>query len=284
MAKQLNFLTSSHVYQYESELIMLINQLAVNEVNSPATTGVLNDKTQVSSVVVNAANALSKMEAERITWEQGAYRTSNQSLYAVLAQCLAFCGDLTVAEAKQRGVALESFFKQRGYKYNSDSPLASRVVKAVFGNIDRRRISTYSLVLRQAQKVKVTNSDLAQWIEDNGGIQEIRLSRSDTFVSPKQKAEIAKAAIENNTPIGFAKSELLSFVADADFVGNTCVLLAEQQADGSFGIKAVLRSQGLINAAYTTLYSKQNAILVAAQKEVDAANDADGAFTASKSA
>lgn len=263
---------------------MLINQLAVNEVNSPAITGVLNDKTQAASVAVNAANALSKMEAERITWEQGAYRTSNQALYAVLAQCLAFCGDLTVAEAKQRGAALESFFKQRGYKYNSDSPLASRVVKAVFGNIDRRRISTYSLVLRQAQKVKVTNSDLAQWIEDNGGIQEIRLSRSDTFVSPKQKAEIAKAAIQNNTPIGFAKSELLSFVADADFVGNACVLLAEQQADGSFGIKAVLRSQGLINAAYTALYSKQNEILVAAQKEVDAANDADGAFTASKSA
>jgi hypothetical protein len=133
-------------------------------------------------------------------------------------------------------------------------------------------------VLRQAQKAKVQFADLAQWIENNGGVQEIRLGKSVTYISPKAKAEIAKAALESrNTFIGFAKSEMLSFVADANFMGDACVLLAEQQADGSFGIRAVLRNEGLVTAAYTALYGKQQELLIAAKAEVDASNDADGA-------
>jgi hypothetical protein len=44
--------------------------------------------------------------------------------------------------------------------------------------VDRRRLSTYSLVLREAIKQKVLATQLAEWIEQNGGIQEIRLSQS----------------------------------------------------------------------------------------------------------
>ena len=217
------------------------------------------------------------MEAKRITWEQGAYRTSNSELYAVLAECLSYCGELVLEQAKERSAALERFYKERGYAYKKEAPLATRVVRAVFGSIDRRRISTYSLVLRQAQKAKVQFADLAQWIEDNGGVQEIRLGKSVTYISPKAKAQIAKAAVEGrNSYLGYAKSELLSFVADADFMGEACVLLAEQQADGSFGIRAVFRNEGLVNAAYVALYSKQQVILAENLATIAAANDADG--------
>jgi hypothetical protein len=255
-----------------------MNTLTINNV-------VLNDKTQATSVLVNASNLLSNMEANRITWEQGAYRTSNQALYAVLAECLAFCGELSIAEAKQRSAALEAFFKERNYQYKKDSPLVTRVIKAVFGGIDRRRISTYSLVLRQAQKERLTAESLAGWIERNDGIQEIRLSHSKSYVSPKTKAESAKQIVEDrNFFLGFAKSELLAMEADADFMGDTCVLLAEQQADGSFGIRSVLRSKGLINAAYVALYAKQNEVTKKVEAEIKAANDADGAVTTAKAA
>ena len=238
---------------------------------------VLNDK----AAAINTNNALKSLisiEANRITWEQGAYKTSNQALYAVLADCLAYCGELTLEQAKVRSESLEKFFKERNYTYKKELPLATRVIRAVFGNIDRRRVSTYSLVLRQAQKCKVAIADLATWIEDNGGIQEIRLGRSATYISPKAKAELAKQSlVGRNSFIGIAKSELLSHVADADFMGEACVLLAEQQADGSFGIRAVLRSDGLVNAAFVALYGKQQEILAEAKATIAAANDADGA-------
>ena len=51
--------------------------------------------------------------------------------------------------------------------------------------------------------------------------------------------------------------EKLAELADADFVGSECVLLAEQNADGSFHIKALTRSGTAVKAALTALYSEQ---------------------------
>jgi hypothetical protein len=72
-------------------------------------------------------STLADLEAERITWETGAYRTSNQALYAVLAKCLFIAQADTTELAKRRNAALEAFYKQRGYSYKEDSPPANRV-------------------------------------------------------------------------------------------------------------------------------------------------------------
>lgn len=245
----------------------------------------VNEVTVVSNVVSNDAATISfdaskpllNLEAKRIYWEQGAYRTSNQELYGILAECLGYASiTLSTKQAKDRAEALEEFFKTRGYKHSADMPLVTRIVKAVFGNVDRRRISTYSLVLRQAVKESITALDLPTWIEDKGGVQEIKLGHSATYVSPKAKAQIGKQYFDGKVTIGNAKSELLSHVADAEFMGTPCVLLAEQMADGSFDIKAVVRSTSVVNAAYVALYGHQNKVIEAAKKEVEAANDADG--------
>jgi hypothetical protein len=255
----------------------------LNAVNvSPVTTDVLlKDKIESISIAEGASKSLANMETSRITWEKGAYRTSNQALYAVLAECLAFCGELTIAEAKQRSAALEAFYKERGYTYNPDHPLATRVVRAVFGSRDRRRISTYSLVIRQAIKEKVLIADFSEWVEKRGGVQEISLSRSATYIKPADKAEIAKNNLKGKTPIGFAKSELLSQSADAQYLGDMCVLLAEQQADGSFGVYAVLRQDGLVKSAFASLYAVGKELTEKAKAEISAANDADGAVAKS---
>jgi len=200
--------------------------------------------------------SLKDLEQSRIQWETTAYRTSNQQLYAVLADCLAFGAPLPTAENKQRNAELERFNKARGYIVKSDSPTLTRVVKAVFGNVDRRRISTYSLVLRTAQKAGVQPVGLPDWIEANGGIQEIKLGRSATYVSPKQKADEAKSSLAKLPTLAVAKGKLAER-ADADFVGAECVLLAEQQADGSFHIKALSRSGTAVNAALAALYGEQ---------------------------
>lgn len=200
--------------------------------------------------------SLKALEQSRLNWETTAFRTSNQQLYAVLADCLAYGAALPLAESKQRAEELEQFIKQRGYIVKKDSPLMTRVAKAVFGNVDRRRISTYSLVLRTAQKAGVKPAALPDWIEANGGIQEIKLGRSATYKSPKQRAEEAKSSLATLPTLATAK-EGLALLADADFVGSECVLLAEQQADGSFHIKALSRSGTAVNAALAALYGEQ---------------------------
>ena len=213
---------------------------------------------ELPAAPASEAAELKKLESKRINWETTVYRTSNMQLYALLADCLEYGRAMEVAEAKIRNKELDAFFDERGYVVKRESPLFSRIAKAVFGNIDRRRISTYSLVLRSAQKAGVTAANLAEWIETNGGIQEIKLSRSDTYVSPKQKAEKAKSSFGDLPNLAVAK-EGLAVLADGEHVGTECVLLAEQQADGSFHIKALTRSATAVNAALASLYAAQAA-------------------------
>lgn len=202
-------------------------------------------------------HTLADLEAERITWEEGVYRTSNQALYAVLAKCLAIAQANTTELAKQRNAELEAFYKLRGYSYKKDAPPATRVVKAVFGGVDRRRLSTYSLVLREAIKQGVLAVNLAEWIEQNGGIQEIKLSQSKTFIKPSVKVEIARQGFESLPELASVKSEAMSLMADANHLGECCVLIAEQAADGSFVVRGLTRADGAVNAAFAALYSAQ---------------------------
>lgn len=218
-----------------------------NDTATPATPAATLPLTQV----------LANLETERITWEEGVYRTSNQALYAVLAKCLAIAQADTPELAKQRNAGLEAFFKQRGYFYKKDAPAATRVVKAVFGAVDRRRLSTYSLVLREAIKQKVLAADLPEWIESKGGIQEIKLSQSATFVKPAVKVEIAKQQFDTLPELATASSEALTLLADADFMHECCVLIAEQAANGSFVVRGLTRASGAVNAAFAALYAEQ---------------------------
>lgn len=219
---------------------------------------VQNDK-PVAPPAKSAPLTLGGLEDRRKQWETTVYRTSNQQLYGLLADCYAYGAELPTAQAKQRTAELEKFFELRGYAVKKDSPLLTRVVKAVFGNVDRRRLCTYSIVLRAAAAQGIPADDLANWIEREGGIQEIRLARSATYVSPKAKAQTAKASLASITDLAVVKSPLLSQKADADFIGAECVLLAEQQADGSFVIKAVVRTGTAVNAALTAVYAEQKA-------------------------
>jgi hypothetical protein len=225
--------------------------VATANVVSNATAATASTTTQV------AATGLIALEDKRKQWETTVYRTSNEQLYALLAECYTYGGDLPIEQAKERSKVLTDFCQSRGYMVKKDSPLLTRIVKAVFGNVDRRRISTYSLVLRSAKAENVLPTSLAQWIEERGGVQEIRLARSATYVSPKAKAEKAQATLSDSTDLAVVKSEALTQLADGGFMGEECLLVAVQQADGSFAIKALTRSSTALNAALLAVYGQQ---------------------------
>lgn len=236
------------------------NAIAMSLVAQPTSTVVVqNDEITLTPLAVAQplTKVLADLETERETWEQGLYRTSNLALYAVLAKCLAIAQVDTPELAKQRNAGLEAFYKLRGYAYKKDAPPATRVVKAVFGAVDRRRLSTYSLVLREAIKKRVQATQLAEWIEQNGGIQEIRLSQSATFVKPAAKVEQAKQSFDTLPELATVKSEALSLLADGEFMGDCCVLIAEQAANGSFVVRGFTRAGGAVNAAFAALYAEQ---------------------------
>jgi len=210
-------------------------------------------KPTVQSVV----GELETMECRRKTWEAGVRRQSNIALYELLGECLAWLQvDVTAAIQETRQKGLEEFLSVRGYDHRKGTPLATLVVRAVFGSLDRRIVSTYSLVIRTARKQAVSPSAMVQWIEARGGIQNIKLGHRQPDIGPKQRTALAKAFIDEGAGLGLVKTEELSKLADADKTGSECVLLAYQLPDGQFAVRALVRSPGAINAALAAHYSE----------------------------
>jgi hypothetical protein len=219
-----------------------------------------------------ATSVLADLEGTRKFWENGALKASNQALYAVLADCLKFCGDLNDGKKnKARNKALEQFHAERNYPYSADSTLATKVVRAVFGNIHRSRINTYALVVNAAKAAKVEPDNMANWIEAQGGVQEIKVAKGENTVPRAEKIAKGRTVFEARPELATVKSEELAQLADNTKAGAECVILAEQNSDGTFTVKALSYKDGLVKTALTALYADEKAAALKQAKEQKAA-------------
>lgn len=207
------------------------------------------------SYPVLSEHALDALEGKRIAWEVGVYRKSNLELYSILAQCLHYSQPLDSTDAaKKRTAVLDEFCKTRGYNVTNDTPTATKVVRAVFGRVDRRRTSAYSLVIRAALDAKIKPADMSDWIDKYGGVEEIRLGgKGEQLTAAEQVAE-AKQVLEAQQPIVVIHAEGLSLQSNPDDAGKTCLLVAEYQANGDYNVKEIVTADSAVNAALVSIY------------------------------
>jgi len=214
---------------------------------------------------------LGTLELRRTQWEENSYRQSNQGLYKLLAECLMFCAEIGQGNSKNRMRALKSFYERKGYKFNKEASLAKKVVGAVFGHIERRRIGTYAVVIDAATTAKIQPADLQKWIEDQGGVQAIRLAKSSSYVSPTDKCEYVSENFDALPSLGTFKSSKLSVQTNSDKNGENCVLLATQKSDGSFEIRHLVYNSSALKAAQVSIYKEHQQIVAkAASRKVKA--------------
>lgn len=232
-----------------------------------------NEQTATTPIAApSLASRIERLVSDRVQWEQGVLRTSNEQLYALLAKCYAmyfeFCGK--TAGAKALRAELEKFISQKGYRFNESSHTITKIVKCVFGAVDRRRISTYSLVLRVALAKKLTTDGVAAFIAENGGVEEIRRSKSPTAKTPKVKAELGAQAVSGNE-LAVVRSDKISQSLNVENVGCDLVAIVTQQADGSLIVRQLIKSQSALNAALASVYSTAQADAKATQAAADKA-------------
>ena len=250
---------------------------------------VLNDTSTAAQAVQgtqSAASALEQLVVEREAWEQNAYRTSNEQLYGLLQRCYALYKAMEGAspEASALRAGLRDYINLKGLSgsFTKSSHTITKIVKCVFGS-ERRRINAYSTVLRTALAKGVGVLDIAAFIRQEGGVEEIRLAKSPNAMSPKQKAAVATSTVVVNS-LAIASSPALSgMLNDAGKIGTQTVLIGTWQADGSVVVRAVVESDTVLTAALASHYSaiKQAAKAQAeAQKAVDEAANKQAAINA----
>ncbi len=264
-----------------------MSNIAASPVASAATTVVKNDTSAVASskpsiklgandkvsvdkkpAVTTPLQRLQSMETATRNWEATELAASNKRLYSILTDAYSYYqtlkGDPIKEIRAQYATDLEQFIAQRKYVFAPTSHDMTRVVKCVFG-ADRRRVSAYSIALREALRQDVTAKDLAEFIEQNGGVEQIRLGGTKPLSAKVRAGKVKDEVL--GAELGTIKFDARLVGVDADWADKQVVIVATYLPTGEFQANAVIRHDSAVNAALAAYYSKQQAAVRAAAKE-----------------
>lgn len=238
--------------------------LAVNAVNPSINLAALNVPASVvvldttPAVQASSAQQLKSLETARISWETVELAQSNNRLYSILQRAyqfyLAMKQDESKDVRKEKQAALDAFIEERGYinSFGATTHDMTRVVKCVFG-VDRRRVSAYSIALREALRQEVSASDLIVFLQENGGVEQIRMGGTKPL-SATRRAELVKAEV-SEAVISTVKFDAAAVKANADWVDKQVVFVATYLPTGEFEVNAVVRHDGAVNTALAAYYT-----------------------------
>jgi len=242
--------------------------LAVNTVNPSINLAALNVPASVvvsnttPAVQASSAEQLKSLETARISWETTELAQSNNRLYSILQQAYSFYLVMKQDESKdvrkEKQAALDAFIEEHGYtnSFGATTHDMTRVIKCVFG-VNRRRVSAYSIALREALRQEVGAKDLIAFLEQNGGVEQIRMGGTKPLSATK-RAELVKAEV-SEAVISTVKFDAEAVKANADWVDKQVVFVATYLPTGEFEVNAVVRHDGAVNTALAAYYTMAQA-------------------------
>lgn len=242
--------------------------LAVNTVNPSINLAALNVPASVvvsnttPAVQASSAEQLKSLETARISWETVELAQSNNRLYSILQQAYSFYLVMKQDESKdvrkEKQAALDAFIEEHGYtnSFGATTHDMTRVIKCVFG-VNRRRVSAYSIALREALRQEVGASDLIAFLEQNGGVEQIRMGGTKPLSATK-RAELVKVEV-SEAVISTVKFDAEAIKANADWVDKQVVFVATYLPTGEFEVNAVVRHDGAVNTALAAYYTMAQA-------------------------
>lgn len=216
------------------------------------------NKPAALGLAVQTRNRVADLAMRREAWESSDLTRSNQILFGLLAECLALFLDLTSGtNIKEKKLGFHDYLNTSGITYRSDAPLTQKIILSVFGNKDRRRISTYHTVLQVAIKGKWSVEDTPKNIIALGGVQEASLCKS-SGMSATEKAVCASESVLSKT-IALIDSDLVRTTIAAGTEEELVVGLMTHKADGALALHCIVQSKPAVKATLASYYSKNKA-------------------------
>ena len=204
---------------------------------------------------------LTQMSNANKAWEEGAYKTANDGLYSLIQSCYQLYKELTDAtdaNLKHKKQGLNDYLSINRLDAHTSKPMPQKIIRCVFGERDRRRISTYNVVLRRIIAEGWTVEEVPTQIAACGGVQEMSLGRKPGTLTAKDKALQVKDAVQG-VELAKVNTPQTSQFVNSEKYGETFAAVLTQNADGSFSINCIVDSKGAVNAALTAYYASEAA-------------------------
>lgn len=211
----------------------------------------MNKKSEARVNTDMLSAALLRLHDKRATWQNGTYKRSNDELYVILAEChellMQLRGELKLR--KKLNEAIEAV----GFEVRSNTSIELKVVRAVFG-AENKRTQAYVRVLQLAKTDMPKGWTLQEWIEEHGGIEEVRRKPKagpTAAERAKQYRAFAEVKLANAEHIGkrFKPDDSLQ----PDDGGNYAytVALVRVDADGKASLVFGTNKNALVKAVIT---------------------------------
>lgn len=120
---------------------------------------------------VQLEQTLDQISAARAVWEEGTLKSSNDELYAILERCFEIYKQMKEDTAKRR--SLNSLLTDRNMKPRTSTSLGIKVIRYVFGK-EGNREQAFARLLTIAYDLKPADQSLTSYIEQCGGVEEVR--------------------------------------------------------------------------------------------------------------
>jgi len=254
MSKHVSLVGSKHYF-------MLLNFIKGVNMTSIDTTSLS------AQAIVSKLDELSK---ERQDYEKNEYARSNKRLYSLLAQVqtLYLQAKKDKETLKQSVLLIKNKLTKNGSRIQTNTLVITLFVKYLF-NSDRQNCMNYARAISAAIQEGKTPDQLAQFIEDCGGIEQCKrkVTKSEETLSKERKIKESLEYVEDALEIS-KNSPLASFKANESIVESLqdkkCVfLIGNTDSKGNVKVLTVVPgySEGFYNWSQKKLasyYSEQN--------------------------
>ena len=154
---------------------------------------------------------------------------------------------------KEKKIGFRDHINLKGYVFKESSPLSLKVIRCIFGDKDRRRLSTYHTVLRVAIADSWSLEEVAAKITERGGVQEISVRKANAM-SQKDKAMAAQAALLDQS-VATIDSQQLKNSRNSEQNEQQAVAVVTQHQDGTYSVHCIVHSNTAVNAALAAYFN-----------------------------
>jgi hypothetical protein len=245
--------------------------LEKEKVASQATSDLANKVSQNTQKEIGVV--VDGLIAERKHWEANEFTSSNQRKYLILQDCYVLNKSMAGVSSEKLALkrAFNKYCEERGFKFKDSTHLMYKVVACVFGEHNKRRVSSYAKALRIAAEKRISSMDIPKFLTEAGGIEELR-REAKAKLSVKDKAKLGLPLMDSPA-LGVVQSDALNAVFDEAAYDGAVLLMSTREVDGSFQVKHLIQSGILVTSALAhlpTLLKEKEALKV---EEAKAAND-----------
>ena len=198
--------------------------------------------------IVEIETKIEVLTAQHKAWNEGTYNASNKELYQLLSDCLDFYTVVSASITQRK--ALYALLAARSIKFNKNSSLATRIVRAVFGDCGKRAYA-YARVITIANDTKSENVSMHTFITNAGGIEEIRRKCNGQTPAQKRKenTSFAENLLANCKPIVSTKvKSTAALQPNATATNLFSIALVRQNDDGTTSVVYGTNNQTLVSA------------------------------------